>query len=133
MKHYLLDTNAIITLLNQPDSLLVKKARKHDLKNIYLSSIVIYELFYGAYKSQKVHTNLNIVEALPFQILDFDKDDARTLGEIRAQLAHCGKIIGPYDILIADQAKTKSLILVTNNTREFSRIDGLKLEDWLKK
>lgn len=130
MKHYLLDTNAIITLLNQPESALVVRARKHDPQRIYLPSIVIYELFYGAYKSKKVQSNLNIIDDVPFQVLDFDKEDARASGEIRAHLTHSGNVIGPYDILIAGQAKAKNMILVTHNVREFNRVSGLKIENW---
>ncbi|WP_234967790.1 PIN domain-containing protein [Pontibaca methylaminivorans] len=63
-------------------------------------------------------------------IIDFDREDARVAGEIRADLARQDTPIGRYDVLIAGQAKARGLILVTNNTGEFERVDGLKVEDW---
>ena len=71
-----------------------------------------------------------LVDKLQFTVLEFDADDARAAGLIRAELAGSGTPIGPYDILIAGQALAQKLKLITNNTREFSRIDGLQVEDW---
>ena len=70
------------------------------------------------------------MEALQFAVLDFDREDARRAGELRAQLSVAGTPIGPYDVLIAGQALARGLTLVTHNTREFGRIAGLKFEDW---
>lgn len=70
------------------------------------------------------------MEALQFTFLDFDKDDARRAGAVRAELATAGTLIGPYDLLIAGQALSRNLILITRNTREFSRVSGLQIEDW---
>lgn len=65
-------------------------------------------------------------------IFSFDADAAQFYGEVRANLQKQGKLIGPMDMLIAAHAKSKGLILVTNNTREFFRVDGLKVEDWVQ-
>jgi tRNA(fMet)-specific endonuclease VapC len=70
------------------------------------------------------------VDALRFAVLEFDQEDGRQAGEIRAHLASKGTPIGPYDVLIAGQAKARKLTLVTHNTIEFKRVPGLKVEDW---
>jgi tRNA(fMet)-specific endonuclease VapC len=70
------------------------------------------------------------VESLRFTVLEADQDDARHAGEIRAQLASRGTPTGPYDVLIAGQARARKLTLVTHNTTEFTRVQGLKVEDW---
>jgi tRNA(fMet)-specific endonuclease VapC len=130
MTRFLLDTNAIITLLNGKDSLLTQHARQYKPADICISSIVIHELFYGAFKSKRVEHNVSVVDSLQFEVLEFDKEDAKTAGEIRASLALQGTPIGPYDILIAGQAKARNMILVTHNTSEFNRVSGLLVEDW---
>ena len=70
------------------------------------------------------------VDELHFEIIEFDKEDARKSGDIRAMLAALGTPIGPYDILIAGQAKSRDLILVSRNTNEFGRVAGLRVENW---
>jgi len=95
-----------------------------------VSAVVIHELFYGAFKSQQVEQNVARVDALQFPVLEFDQEDARQAGEIRAHLASKGMPIGAYDVLIAGQAKARKLTLVTHNTTEFQRVPGLKVEDW---
>src|SRR5579872_4927247 len=100
MMRYLLDMNAVIALLNNLDSPLARRVRSHLPHEICISSIVAYELFYGAYKSRRWEYNLNLVDNLQFEVLEFDKEDARQAGEIRAILSSKGKPIGPYDILI---------------------------------
>ena len=80
------------------------------------SAVVIHELYYGAFKSQRVEKNVARVDALQFPVLEFDQEDARQAGEIRAHLASKGTPIGPYDVLIAGQAKARNLTLVTHNT-----------------
>lgn len=127
---YLLDTNAVIALLNDGQSALGKRVRRQKPTDVCISSIVAHELYYGAFKSQRVEHNLAIVDTLQLQVLEFDKEDAREAGEIRARLARDGTPIGPYDMLIAGQAKSRGLTLVTRNKREFERVAGLKLADW---
>jgi tRNA(fMet)-specific endonuclease VapC len=92
---------------------------------------VAHELFYGAFKSRRRFENLALIDALEFVVLEFDREDARRSGEIRALLSAKGMPIGPYDVLIAGQAVARNLILVTHNTREFKRVPGLRIEDWL--
>ena len=97
-----------------------------------MSSVVAHELWFGAYRSQRVEYNLETLRLLfaDLPILDFDPEDARVAGEIRADLARKGTPIGPYDLLIAGQAKARELTLVTNNTGEFARVSGLDVADW---
>jgi len=131
MKRYLLDTNTVIALLNDKNSRPSQRIRQFTPAQVCLSSIVAHELFYGAFKSQRSERNLALVDALQFEILEFDREDARQAGAIRALLATKGTPIGPYDVLIAGQAKARDMILVTHNVQEFERVEGLSIEDWL--
>jgi tRNA(fMet)-specific endonuclease VapC len=126
---YLLDTNAVIAILKGEPSVLTR-LRTHLPPDFGLPSIVAHELYYGAFKSQRPAGNLARVEALQFEVVSFDAEDAQHAGEIRARLAAAGTPIGPYDALIAGQARARQLTLVTHNVREFSRVDGLLVEDW---
>ncbi len=126
---YLLDTSAVIAALKGHDTLL-SRMKSMAPQDVAISSIVAHELYYVAYRSSRVEKNLSRVDSLRFRIVEFDRDDARCAGEIRARLAGLGAPIGPYDVLIAGQALSRSLVLVTRNGREFSRIAGLKIEDW---
>jgi len=127
---YLLDANAVIGLLNDVASSLAQRARREKPADIAISAIVSHELFYGAFKSRRAVQNVALVDALQFAVLEFDKEDARQAGKIRALLASKGTPIGPYDVLIAGQAMARNMVLVTRNTDEFERIPGLRLEDW---
>ena len=91
---------------------------------------VVFELYYGAYKSTQATRNLGLLERMVFETVPFDAADARVAGSIRSQLEAAGCPIGPYDLLIAGQALARGLILVTANTREFQRIAGLDCENW---
>jgi tRNA(fMet)-specific endonuclease VapC len=92
----------------------------------------MHELYYGAYKSAKISHNLETLRLFmaDFPAVGFEREDALASGEIRAALAAKGTPIGPYDVLIAAQAKTRDLVLITNNVGEFRRVDGLDVEDW---
>jgi len=127
---FLLDTNVVVALLNDVTSKLARRARREKPADIAISAIVAHELFYGAFKSRRATQNVASIDSLQFEILEFDKEDARRAGEIRALLASRGTPIGPYDVLIAGQARSRNLILVTNNTDEFVRVPGLRLDDW---
>jgi tRNA(fMet)-specific endonuclease VapC len=127
---YLLDTNAVIALLNDRSSRTSKRARSHKPADVGISTIVAHELYYGAFKSQRAEANVALVEELQFEVVEFDKEDARQASEIRATLAALGAPIGPYDILIAGQAKSRDLILVSRNTNEFGRVADLRVENW---
>jgi len=127
---FLLDSNAVIALLNDPSGAVSLRARQHLPSDIGLSAVVLHELYFGAYKSQRRDRNLALVEALRFEVLAFDQEDARDAGEIRAGLALQGTPIGGYDVLIAGQARARGLTLVTRNMREFLRVPGLAAENW---
>lgn len=130
MTHYLLDTNAVIALLNSVDSKLARRAREEKPGDIALSAIVVHELFYGAFRSRRASQNVELIDALQLEVLEFDREDARRAGEVRAYLASQGAPIGPYDALIAGQAIARDMILITHTTNEFRRVPRLKLEDW---
>jgi tRNA(fMet)-specific endonuclease VapC len=126
---WLLDTNTIIALFKrEPDVWRQVEARDPDACAI--SSIVAHELYYGAFKSQRRAENLARVDGLRLAVIEFDSDDARASGEVRAMLDLAGTPIGSYDVLIAGQALSRQLTLVTRNLREFERVPGLRLERW---
>jgi tRNA(fMet)-specific endonuclease VapC len=127
---YLLDTNIVIALLNDADSKLAKRARRERATDIALSAIVSHELFYGAFKSGRPTLNVSLIDALQFPVLEFDKEDARQAGAVRAFLASRGTPIGPYDVLIAGQALARNMVLITCNMNEFGLVPGLRAEDW---
>lgn len=126
---FLLDTNAVIAAL-RGDTVVLDRIRAQSPHEVAISSIVAHELYYGAFKGVRTAENLARVDALQFTTLEFDRDDARCAGDVRARLSAVGSPIGPYDVLIAGQALSRALILVTRNGREFTRVDGLKIEDW---
>lgn len=127
---FLLDTNAVIALLNAPDGRIRQRVRRHLPGDFGLSSVVIHELCFGAFRSRHRERNLARVDGLRFEILAFDREDARHAGAIRADLAALGTPIGAYDVLIAGQARARALTLITRNMREFRGVAGLRLEDW---
>lgn len=103
---------------------------------ICVSSVVLHELWYGVSKSARRESNTERLQAFltgPFQILEWDDADARAAGEVRSQLESEGMRIGAYDALIAAQAVRRGMTLVTANTKEFKRVEGLLWEDWAKK
>ena len=95
-----------------------------------IPAVVAHELFYGAFRSQRAANNVALIDALQFAVIEFDKEDARQAGEVRALLAAKGTPIGPYDVLIAGQAIARGMVLVTHNSAEFGRVPQLQLEDW---
>lgn len=127
---FLLDTNAVIALLNAQGGLVSQRIRQYRPADIGLPSIVMHELYFGAFRSQRIERNLALVDRLRFEVLPFDQDDARRAGEIRAALAAQGTPIGGYDVLIAGQASARGLTLVSRNVREFARVESLRVENW---
>lgn len=129
---HLIDTNAVIALISRKFDALLKRVVDSDEGSIGLSTIVMHELYYGSYKSAKISYNLETLRLFmaDFPAVGFEREDALESGEIRAALAAKGTPIGPYDVLIAAQAKTRDLVLITNNVGEFRRVDGLDVEDW---
>jgi tRNA(fMet)-specific endonuclease VapC len=133
--NYLLDTNVCIALINGTSSQVRRRyfqATRHQIIP-HTSSIVAHELWYGVAKSGRVAQNANRLTTFlssAVAALDYSELDARVAGEIRAGLERKGQRIGEYDALIAGQALSRNLILVTANTREFGRVKGLAVEDW---
>jgi tRNA(fMet)-specific endonuclease VapC len=130
---YLLDTNICIYIINKNPRMVVEKIKTLKPNQVKLSAISVGELKYGISKSKYRERNRNalIDFVSAFDIIPFDDTDAEVFGLIRADLEKRGQLIGPYDMQIAAQAIAKDLILVTNNTGEFERIRGLKLENWI--
>ncbi|MBL7973322.1 MAG: type II toxin-antitoxin system VapC family toxin [Candidatus Kapabacteria bacterium] len=130
---YLLDTNTWIALLNGTSNSVVSELKKLDKTNVFLCSIVKAELFFGALKSKQVEKNLEkLSTALThFTSLSFDDDCAFMYGLIREELERKGTPIGPNDLLIASIALVNNCILITNNSREFSRVQGLTIQNWI--
>jgi tRNA(fMet)-specific endonuclease VapC len=131
---YLLDTNICIYIIKKKPVDVLKTVKTKSKKDIYISSITVAELEYGVAKSRFPEKNkIALIGFLSiFTILPFDDADAVEYGIMRAELEKKGKMIGPMDLLLAAQAKKKRLIIVTNNTREFERLEGLKIENWVK-
>ena len=126
---YLLDTNAVIGIIGANSSLIARLS-EYVPSDFAVPSVVMYELYWGAYKSGKVADNVARVDALRFEVLDLSADDAKAAGLIRADLHKKGTPIGAYDLLIAGQAVSRSLTLITNNVKEFRRVENLIYEDW---
>ncbi|MEA2019521.1 MAG: PIN domain-containing protein [Campylobacterota bacterium] len=131
---YMLDTNICAFIIRNKPQYIKEKLQNVEKDNeVALSSIVVAELLFGAKKkqSQKL-TKLVDTFIGNFTIYDFDKKAAVEYAKIRTELESQGKIIGANDLLIAAHAKSLSAIMVTNNTREFLRVDGLDVEDWVE-
>lgn len=133
---YLLDTNACIALnKGKPPSVRAQFDKAALRGMVWVSTVVLYELWYGVVKSARPKENaedLATFLAGPVRVLIFDEQDAREAGDVRASLERIGKPIGAYDVLIAGQARRRGLTLVTANAREFGRVKGLAWEDWGK-
>ncbi|MDR0445807.1 MAG: type II toxin-antitoxin system VapC family toxin [Oscillospiraceae bacterium] len=129
---FMLDTNICVFIMNEhPD--VMEQFRKQRHYGVCISSIVLSELEFGVYNSKYQQINrdkLNSLCAL-LAVLPIEISAAAEYGRIRADLTQRGRIIGALDMLIAAHAKSAGLTLVTNNTREFSRVIGLSIEDWL--
>jgi tRNA(fMet)-specific endonuclease VapC len=132
---YLLDTNAVVALLRNKPAQVRERYREAEAAGDYLalSSVVLFELWYGVAKSSRVPENterLRVLLSGDLDLLDFDDEDARSAGQVRAALEQAGTPIGAYDLLIAGQALRRGLTVVTANTSEFSRVTGLSWQDW---
>jgi tRNA(fMet)-specific endonuclease VapC len=130
-----LDTNAVIAVLNDRTSPVRTRvdAAIGLGRALAISSIVLFELRYGAAKSARPERNAQrIADFLlgPIEVLPFEPADAEEAGEIRAALERAGTPVGPYDVLVAAHARRRDALLVTANEREFARVPRLKFEDW---
>lgn len=133
--NYLLDTNAVIALLKDQPPNVRNRLRRLVRRgvSIAVSTIVLYELWYGVARSQRRRENaerLRVFLSGNIDVARFDEDDAVTAGDLRAALEAAGTPIGPYDLLIAAQALRSSATLVTANVSEFARVRGLDWQDW---
>jgi len=130
--NYLLDTNICIYIIKRKPRVVLRRVRSKQPGQVSISAVTIAELEYGIARSRYPERNrMALLEFLfPFAILDFDSQAAFAYGRIRSLLESRGKPIGPMDLLLAAQAKSRGLVLVTNNEREFRRVDNLRIENW---
>jgi len=129
---YLLDTNACIQFLRDPDSAVSHRLSAVSEGEVALCTVVKAELYYGARRSADPDRSIQVLEAFFGSLVSLPFDDlaAEIYGRIRAYLAQEGQLIGPNDLLIASTALAHGATLVTHNTREFARVPDLRLEDW---
>lgn len=129
---YLLDTNICIYLIKNNNNKLISKITSFAPGELCISSVTTSELYYGARKSMHISKNLTLLEDFlsGFTVLPYDNDDAIFYGIIRADLERKGTPIGPLDNQIGAQALAKEMTIVTNNEKEFIRIENLKVENW---
>lgn len=129
---YLLDTNCCIQILNRRSEHIRQRFMELSPDDITLCSIVKSELLYGARHSKRVDDNLRLLQTFfaPLQSLPFTDQCAEQAAQIRADLAIQGKPIGPNDLLIAATARANDAVLVTHNSREFTRVTNLRWVDW---
>ena len=131
MLRYMLDTNLCIRVLrDRPPEL--RERFNSEAESLCISTIVFYELLYGAEKSARPEHNRREVEqfAARLELLAFDSEAAAHAGNIRSDLERKGQVIGGYDLLIAGHARSRGLIVVTGNLKEFRCVEGLRCEDW---
>ena len=131
---YILDTNICIYIIKKKPEDVIKHFLKMKPDSIAISNITVSELYYGVAKSSRPNENTVALEQFLFPLIeiDFNKIDSIAYGTIRSQLEKEGKLIGAMDLLIASQAISRNLILVTNNEKEFNRIKNLQIENWTK-
>ena len=129
---YMLDTNICIYAIKHRPPEVLAALRTHEAAGLGLSSITVAELFFGVYKSGSARNIAALTQFLePLEIADFDRDAALRYGRLRATLEAAGTPIGPLDSQIAAHALALDVTLVSHNSREFNRVPGLRLEDWV--
>jgi tRNA(fMet)-specific endonuclease VapC len=131
---YLLDTKACIAIINGRQGPVRERLRDalHQNRRVCVSSVAVFELWYGVAKSQRVAANRERLSVFMAKLegLPFDDQDAELAGAIRERLERAGKPIGAYDTLMAGQALRRGMTLVTANLAEFGRVAGLRWENW---
>ena len=132
MLRYMLDTNLCIRVLRERPAALRERFNA-EAEGLCISTIVLMELLHGAEKSARPGHNRQEVErfAARLAVLPFDENAASHAAEIRAALERKSQPIGAYDVLIAGHARSRGLVVVTGNLREFARVEGLRSEDWV--
>lgn len=130
---FMLDTDLCIALIKRKPAIMLDKLTSHAPGDVGLSTVSLAELRYGVAKSAQKERNSQALDEflLPLEIADFDEMSAGSYGEVRAALENAGTPIGPLDTQIGAHALSLGAVLVTQNTREFRRIPGLAVEDWL--
>ena len=129
---YLLDTNICIYVINAKPATVLARLCEHEVDGLGISAITASELYWGVCKSGSVRNRTTLEKFLsPLAVLDYDLGAARKYGELRAYLEQQGTPIGPLDQQIAAHALALDITLVTNNVREFERVPGLRLENWI--
>lgn len=130
---FLIDTNICIYIMNDHPPEVIQKFREIGVGNIFISSITVSELQYGACKSKQIKKNTKRLDEFlrPFGILAYDENASNYYGKIRSHLEKQGHVIGPLDMLIAAHALSENLTLITNNEKEFKRVKALKVENWV--
>jgi len=133
MIRYLLDTNICIYLIKKHPPEVLARFQQIQLKQLHIPTITLFELYYGIEKNNSQQRNLAALENFiaPLTVVDFTLDAAKKAAKIRNNLQKLGTPIGAYDIQIAAIALSLNMTLLTNNTREFKRVNGLKLENWV--
>jgi len=131
---YLLDTNTCVFIINHKPKSVRQKIQSIPVGDIAVSSVTISELEYGVAKSADPKKNQAALDKfmMPLEVLAYDESASRHYGAIRARLEKKGIPIGSMDLMIAAHALSLGLTIVTNNLREFRRVRGLKVEDWVK-
>jgi len=131
---YLIDTNICIYIMNKRPIGIIHKFKQFDVGEIGVSTVTVSELQYGVAKSKNRRLNEQRVQEFlsPIEILPYDENATTIYGDIRLQLEKSGEPIGPLDLLIAAQALSGNLVLITNNEKEFKRVPKLKVENWVK-
>ncbi len=132
MLRYMLDSNVCIHVLRNPGSPIAAKF-KINADGLCISTVTLHELLHGAERSLRPVYQRELTEELTsrLDVMEFDDLAAHHSGNIHATLSKQGQVIGAYDMLIAGHARSLGLTVVTNNLREFTRVDGLRCEDWL--
>lgn len=130
---YLIDTNICIYIMNNRPPEVIQRFKSVEIGFVGISSISVSELHYGVCESAGFKKNTKRLEEFlnPFEILPYDENAARYYGKIRSQLENQGNVIGPLDMLIAAHALSNDLILITNNEKEFNRIESVRVENWV--
>lgn len=133
MIKYMLDTDTCIYTINRKPPHLKRLFNIH-IGQMCISSVTWGELICGAEKSAAVERNLDQLQgfAARLDILHFGEREASQFGQVKAELELAGQTIGAYDTMIAGHARSAGLILITNNQREFKKVKGLRLENWIK-
>lgn len=131
----MLDTNICIYIIKQKPPAVLARFNDYVVGDIAVSAITVAELWFGVWKSQQPERNQKALEQflLPLTVMDFDQTAATTYGQVRAALERQGRPLGPLDMLIAAHALSLQLAIITNNVREFEKVQGLVVENWAER